>query len=136
MISQKADAVFHDAILAGECELRSFRQSRTSSCVRHQTDSVRAFRPIQHFHQRGRYVISVCDQFTTDLWLAQRKLEQTAYPINTSTARARHAVECVCHAPHTAIECRPDVFVPGIAMSAADADPISTEDFDRFKCSG
>ena len=136
MISQEADSVFHDAIPAEERELRSFRQSCTSGCIGHETDSLRAFRPIQRFHQRGRYVIRVRDQFTTDLWLAQRKLEQTGAPINTSMARARHAVKYVCHTAHTAIECRPRFFIPGIAMSAAHADPMSTEVFDRFECSG
>jgi len=77
--------------------------------------------------------MTVGNQFTTDVWFAQCKLEQTGNPINTSTTRARHAVKCVCHAAHTAIECRPCVFIPGIAMSAAYADPMSMEDFDRFK---
>ena len=78
----------------------------------------------------------VGDHFTTDVWFAQRKLEQTGDPINAATARARHAVKCMRHAAHTAIECRPCVFIPGIAMSAAHADPMSMEDFDRFKNSG
>src|SRR3982751_5702085 len=77
----------------------------------------------------------VGDQFTTDLCFAQCKLEQPGDSINTSTARARHAVKCVRHAAHAAVECRPCVFIPGIAMSAAHADPMSTEDCDRFKCS-
>src|SRR6478672_627026 len=80
--------------------------------------------------------MTVCDQFTTDVWFAQCKLEQTGNPINAAPARARHAVKCVRHAAHTAAECRPCVFIPGIAMSAAHADPMSTEDFDRFECSG
>src|SRR6516225_2490720 len=136
MISQEADSIFHDAILAEECELRSFRQSRAGCCIRNETNSLRAFRPIQHFHQRWRYVMRVRDQFTTDLWLAQRKLEQTGVPVNTSTACARHAVKSVCHAAHTAIKCRPGIFIPSVAMSAAHANPMSTEYFDRFKCSG
>src|SRR5512132_3829636 len=78
----------------------------------------------------------ICDQFTTDVWFAQCKLEQTGDPINAATARARHAVKCVRYAAHTAIECRSGVFIPGIAMSAAHADPECAEDFDRFKCSG
>src|SRR4029450_3587862 len=80
--------------------------------------------------------MTVGDQFTTDVWFAQCKLEQTGNPINAATARARHAVKCVRHAAHTAIECRPGLFIPGIAMPPARADPMSTEDFDRFKCSG
>src|SRR4051812_34402477 len=79
--------------------------------------------------------MTVRDQFTTDVWFAQCKLEQTGDPIDTSRARARHAVKCVRHAAHAAVECRPCVFIPGIAMSAAHADAMSTEDFDRFKCS-
>jgi len=43
MISQEADSVFHDAILAEERELRSFRQSGTSGCIGHQADSVWPF---------------------------------------------------------------------------------------------
>src|SRR5678815_3676442 len=78
----------------------------------------------------------ICDQFTTDVWFAQCKLEQTGYPINAATARARHAIKRVRHAAHTAIECRPGVFIPGVAMSAAHADPTRMEDFDRFNCSG
>src|SRR4029077_7092861 len=79
--------------------------------------------------------MTVGDQFTTDVWFAQCKLEQTGDPINAATTRARHTVKCVRHAAHTMIECRPCVFIPGIAMSAAHADPKSTEDFDRFTCS-
>src|SRR5436190_5383723 len=79
--------------------------------------------------------MTVGDQFTTDLWFAQRKLEQTGDPINAATARARHAIKCVRHVAHTAIECRSGVFIPGIAMSAAHAYPMSMEDFDRFKSS-
>src|SRR6476646_734586 len=79
--------------------------------------------------------MTVGDQFTTDVWFAQPKLEQTGGPINVATTRARHAVKCVCHAAHTAIECSPCVFLPGITMSAAHADPMSMEDFDRFKSS-
>src|SRR6266496_5975230 len=80
--------------------------------------------------------MTVGDKFTSHVWFAQCKLEQTGYPINAATARPRHAVKCVCHTAHTAIECRPDVFIPGIAMSAAHADPTRMEDFDRFKCAG
>ena len=79
--------------------------------------------------------MTVGDQFTTDVWFAQCKLEQTGNPINTATARARHAVKGVRHAAHTAIECRPCVFIPGIAMSATHTDPMSLEAFDRFKSS-
>src|SRR4030095_7154560 len=75
------------------------------------------------------------DQFTTNVWLTQRELEQTGDPVNAATARARHAVKCVRHAAHTAIECRPGVFIPSMAMSAAHADLMLTEDFDRFTCS-
>src|SRR6476469_361009 len=77
--------------------------------------------------------MTVGDQFTTDVWFAQCKLEQTGDPIHTQTARARHAVKRVRHAAHTAIECYPCVFIPDIAMSAAHADPMSMEEFDRFK---
>src|ERR1043166_750884 len=77
----------------------------------------------------------VGDQFTTDVWFAQCKLEQTGDPINAAMARARHAVKYMRNTAHTAIECRPRVFIPRIAMSAADTDPARTEDFDRFKCS-
>src|SRR6476646_6418172 len=79
--------------------------------------------------------MTVGDQFTTDVWFAQPKLEQTGDPINVATTRARHAVKCVCDAAHTAIECSPCVFLPGIAMSAAYTDPMGMEDFDRFKSS-
>src|SRR5580765_2366782 len=80
--------------------------------------------------------MTVGDQLTTDVWFAQCNFDQTGHPKNTSTAGARHAVKCVRHAAHTAIECRPGVFIPGITMSAAHTDPMSTEDFNRFKCSG
>src|SRR6478672_13710033 len=125
MISQEAHSVFNSAILTEERELRSFRQSGTSGCVGHEADSLWAFRAIQHFHQRRRNVMTVGDQFTTDVWFAQCKLEQTGDPIDTSTARARHGVKCVRHAAHTAIECRPYDFIPDVAMSAAHADPMS-----------
>src|ERR1700756_1562430 len=77
----------------------------------------------------------VGDQLTIDAWFAQCKLEQTGDPINAATACARHAVKCVRYAAHTAIECPLRVFIPGIAMSAAHADPMCLEEFDRFKCS-
>ena len=79
--------------------------------------------------------MTVGDQFTTDVWFAQCKLEQTGHPINAATARGRHAVKCVRHTAHTAIECRPGLFIPGIGMSAAHADPTRTEQFDCFKSS-
>src|SRR4029434_3105340 len=80
--------------------------------------------------------MTVRNQFTTDVWFAQRKLEQTGDPINPATARRRHAVKCMRHAAHTAIACRTGVFIPSIAMPAADADPMSTEEFDCFECPG
>src|SRR5262249_11276427 len=135
MISQDTDSVFHDAIPAEKRELRSLRQSGASGCIGHQTDSVWAFRAIQHLHQCRRNVTTVGNQFTTDVWFAQCKLEQTGDPINAATPRARHTVKCVRHTAHTAIECRLGVFIPGIAMSPTHADAMGTEDFDRFKCS-
>src|SRR5215510_12463374 len=80
--------------------------------------------------------MTVGDQLTTDVCFAQCKLKQTGDPINAAAPCARHTVKSVRHAAHTAIECRPRVFIPCVAVSAADADSMSTEDFDRFKCSG
>src|SRR5215470_16829965 len=78
--------------------------------------------------------MAVGDQFTTDVWFAQCKLKQTGDSINAATPRARHTVKRVRHAAHTSIECRSGVLIPCIAMPAADADPVSTEGFDRFEC--
>src|SRR5438105_818816 len=77
----------------------------------------------------------VRDQFTTDLRLAQRELQQTADTINTATARARHAIESVRDAAHAVFERRVRVFVPGIAMSSAYADSMCAKTFDRLECS-
>src|SRR5215475_5478065 len=79
--------------------------------------------------------MTVGDQLTTDVRFAQCELKQTGDPINAAAPGARHTVKCVRHAAHTAIECRPRVFIPRVAVSAADADTLSAEDFDRFKCS-
>jgi hypothetical protein len=80
--------------------------------------------------------MTVGDQLTTDVWFAQCKLKQTGDPINAAAPCARHTVKCVRDAAHTAIECRACALIPRVAVSAADADTMSTEDFDRFKCSG
>src|SRR3569832_1149946 len=119
MISEEADSVLHDAILAEQCELRSFRQSGTSGCVGHEADSPWSFRAIQHFLLCGCCVLAVGVQFTTDLWFAQGKLEQAGDSIDAPAARPRHAVKCVRHVTHTAIESPPCVFIPCITMSAA-----------------
>src|SRR6266581_3332403 len=75
-------------------------------------------------------MVTVRNQFTTDLWRAQRKLEQTRDAIFAPTARARHAIKCVRHTAHTPIECCPGVLVPCIAMSATDIDATPVKSFD------
>src|SRR5437762_1634220 len=74
--------------------------------------------------------MAVCNQFTTDLWRAQRELEQTRDAINATTVRARHAIKRVRHTVHPAIECCPGILVPCIAVSAADVDAKPVKSFD------
>src|ERR671925_523498 len=80
-------------------------------------------------------MVTVRNQFTTDLWCAQCELEQTCDAINAAAARARHAIKCVRHTAHTVIECCPGILVPCIAMSAAHVNATPVKSIDCFECS-
>src|SRR5439155_23084779 len=77
--------------------------------------------------------MTIRDQFTTDLRLAQRELKQPADSIDSTAAHARHAIKCVCNAAHATIECSPGIFVPRIAMATAYIDSSHVETFDRLE---
>src|SRR5689334_4068845 len=79
--------------------------------------------------------MAVGDEFTTDIGFAQRELKQPCHAVGRLASCTRHAVECVRHTTHTALECGLSLCFPAIAMSAAHADAMSMEEFDRFKCS-
>src|SRR5512143_177382 len=78
--------------------------------------------------------MAIGDELTADGWFAQRKLKQTGDPTHAAPARARHAVKCVCHASHSGMECRASVFIPGVAVSTADADLMHVESFYCLEC--
>src|SRR6516165_9321535 len=65
--------------------------------------------------------------------LAQRELKQPSDSIDPASSRTRHTVKRVRHAAHAMVERGACVFIPGIAVSAANADSMHVKTLDRFE---
>jgi len=130
-ISRQANAASDNAIETAERKFRVVRQSRARGRVGHKTDSRNAFGATQHFDQRGRDMMTVRDQLASDLWLAERKLEQAGLAINSVAARARHAIERVRDAAHATLKSSARLFIPGVAVATAHIYAAGRESFDR-----
>ena len=133
MIREQTSTVVHDAFQSTERKTCALGQPRSSSGIGHKRNSASPLRAIQHFHQRQRNVLTVGTQFAKNLRPAQREFEQPGRAMDSAMPRGGHAIERVRDLSHAVLESGARFVVPGIAVTAADANISLAQSIDEIE---